>query len=52
MLVASGAAEITLLPTVAIGIGAMVGLGTNVLEPLFPPIWTPEESTETITGWL
>jgi hypothetical protein len=51
-LVASGAAEITLLPIVAIGIGATVGLGMNVLEPAFPPIWIPVDATDTTTAWL
>lgn len=37
-LVASGAAEMTVLPNVAMGIGTIVGLGINVLEPDFVEI--------------
>jgi hypothetical protein len=50
MLEASGTAEIVLPPSVAMGIGAMVGLGMKVLEPVLPPIKTPDEATEMITG--
>jgi len=33
-------------------VGGGVGMGKNVLEPLFPPIWIPDEPTDTTIGWL
>lgn len=52
MLDASGAAEMVLPPSVAIGIGGIVGLGMKVFDPVLPPIKTPDEATEMTTGWL
>jgi hypothetical protein len=49
-LVASGTAEMTWPLTVAIGIGAIVGLGMKVLEPVFPPIKMPDEATDITTA--
>jgi hypothetical protein len=52
MLDASGAAEMILPLSVAMGMCAIVGLGMKVLEPVFPPIKTPDEATEMTMGWL
>jgi hypothetical protein len=52
MLVAPGAAEMTLFATVTIGIGSIVGLAKNVLGEPFPPTTMPDEPTDTTTGLL
>jgi hypothetical protein len=52
MLVASGAAEMTLFATVTIGIGSIVGLAKNVVVEPFPPTTIPDEPTDTTTGLL